>query len=425
MSSIRDYMLTRLSLDARTLACFRILLALLVLVEWCSHDMLNMAAATQNLELWSIPGVRLVGTVVTLVSILTFGFGYRTRWSALVLWLAYSLFHVSVTITDSHFIICVLLLFSVFLPLGRCVAFDDAMDRGSAENGKQQVDTISVVSIATAGLLVFALLTVFLLALVDYRELGGVFTATLVVAPVLTLAALLPTSLAKLRFWIVASLVMSLLLVALYQAINSGDPVHVLLLVLLASLFLTGAGWSSISERPTFQSRHDLRIYYDEPCGFCRKICFIFASFMLLGRCSIATAQSDQQAHTLLRENDSWVVFDSDGKYALCWAAVLLLMRASPLWRPLGYALTAIGMGTWGKPIYRLIGNARSILSYITARVLPYRRYRLDMTGFEKGLVAIWLLMLLLYYFGVFNIFGVVLPDSAAALGFDRSLSWL
>ncbi len=429
MASLQAFIQSRVALDSRTLACFRVLLALIVVIEWCSHALPESVAAVSHQALSIVTTWNLLGTIFLYVSALTFAVGYKSRISALLLWLTFSVLHAGFG-QGIDAIICGLLLFSVFVPLGRTASFDDAMDRGSCEDGRLRGESTAIRSIATAGLSLFALFAAVAVAChsqyFDARFALGQSNfglMAMVTAVVMIVVVCLPRRFALARFWIVAGVVAGLLLVTIGQSLSGSSLMPGFLLAVLALLFLNGEGWSWLGVRAINKRRHELRIYYDEPCGFCRKICFIFASFMLLGKCQIATAQSDEQAHTLLRENDSWVVFDHKGNYALCWAALLVLMRMSPLWRPIGWLLTIIGMGKWGQPIYRFIGSIRGSLSYLTARVLPYTPFRADLNLIEKLLLVVWFVVIVLYYTGLLGVLPDAFPQDLTAFGlFQRRL---
>ncbi|NNF17713.1 MAG: DUF393 domain-containing protein, partial [Gammaproteobacteria bacterium] len=136
-----------------------------------------------------------------------------------------------------------------------------------------------------------------------------------------------------------------------------------------------------------------LRIFYDEPCGFCRKICFLFRTFMMLGDARIAAAQSNDAVLKQLRKYDSWVVYDHNDQQYVRWRAVLLVMQHSPLLWPFGYVLVMLGMGKWGDPLYRLIGASRTFFSSLTSIVIPYRKLRYSMNAADYTMAIVWLLV--------------------------------
>jgi hypothetical protein len=189
-----------------------------------------------------------------------------------------------------------------------------------------------------------------------------------------------------------------------FLSLSSGAVAAVATLALLPS-----ALFDALGRRAFAVHRGGLRIYYDRDCGFCRKICLIFRTFFLLGDTPVRPAQDDPDVHDIMRRHDSWVVFDYDDTHAVRWHAVLLLLRRSLLFRPLGRLLTAVGMGRWCDWLYAAIGASRGFWSRITARLLPYRHVDVAPRRAAMALLGIWLAAVLLM-----NLWPGTLPDPAA-----------
>ena len=156
------------------------------------------------------------------------------------------------------------------------------------------------------------------------------------------------------------------------------------LIPLLPSLLFDRLSWWAAATH-----RAGLCIYYDRDCGFCRKICLLFRTFLLLGNTPILPIQDDPRAFAIMQEHNTWVVFDHDGKSYVRWHAVLLLLRRSLVFRPLGLALTTIGMGRWCDWLYGAIAASRGWWSSITRVVLPYRHIDPDLDIASRLLVAV------------------------------------
>lgn len=106
-----------------------------------------------------------------------------------------------------------------------------------------------------------------------------------------------------------------------------------------------------------------IRIYYDPDCGFCRAVANIFREFCLGPTAPVRPSNTDDKAHKLLQEHNSWVVFSPEGETYLKWEAVAYIMRQSPIFWIFG-ALTDLPF--LKKPmvgVYNLIGDNRHKLS--------------------------------------------------------------
>ena len=170
-----------------------------------------------------------------------------------------------------------------------------------------------------------------------------------------------------------------------------------------------------------------LRIYFDRDCGFCRKICLIFRTFFLLGDTPVTPAQEDAEAYANMQKFNTWVVYDYDDQIYIRWHAVLLLMRRSLLFRPLGLLLTAAGMGQWADRLYGAIASSRRWWSQATAILLPYRHISAESGTPANVLIGIWVGAMLLFNF--WSPFRLLLLESAGAhvvmSGFALNQNWL
>ncbi len=186
----------------------------------------------------------------------------------------------------------------------------------------------------------------------------------------------------------------------------SGTATVTLFCAAFAVLMPTGL-WNRIARQATQKHSNNLRIYYDRECGFCYKVCLLFRTFLLLGNTPIESAQSEPAVEKIMREHNSWVVYDRDGSCHLRWHAVLLLLRRSLLMRPIGRILTAIGMGYWGDFLYAIIAASRGVFSRLTVLILPLPSENRVTKNANRGLPIFWLVATL-----VANVYRALAPDS-------------
>lgn len=161
-------------------------------------------------------------------------------------------------------------------------------------------------------------------------------------------------------------------------------------------LFITARHWDLLAARlrPAAQVS---RIFYDGGCGFCRKTCLLLRAFCLDHRVPILPADQDPAALELLRRHNSWVVYDGAGAPHVRWDAVCQVAQASPLFGPFGR------IGRWpmaaamGEAVYGFIAANRPAFGRITARLLPYHEDR-GQLGWIGRLVAWAALVAILVY---------------------------
>lgn len=175
--------------------------------------------------------------------------------------------------------------------------------------------------------------------------------------------------------------------------------VHLGLIVALLVALIPTAGMDGLSKRARRFHGDELRIYFDEDCDFCNKICRLLRTFLLLGDTPIQPAQADPAAYSIMQRHDSWVVYDRDGQYYVRWHAVLLLMRRSVLTRPIGVLFDTLGMGRWCDWLYGAIASSRSFWSRLSAALLPYRRVNVESRVFPGIVICVWIGVVLAYNF--------------------------
>lgn len=75
--------------------------------------------------------------------------------------------------------------------------------------------------------------------------------------------------------------------------------------------------------------KRDIFIYYDADCSFCKKSVFLLRSFLALPKAILKPAQSDANACALMEKHNSWVVIDGDGQEHLQFDAARALFQNS------------------------------------------------------------------------------------------------
>ncbi len=289
--------------------------------------------------------------------------GYRTRWMAFVSWLLLVSLHARhpALAASADRLLAVLLLLAWFAPCAARYSVDAAL-AAALPPATDRSPASAVLSVqVTAAFFVSGLAA----------AVAGPLPAWGYAAMAASLLLVCPwrASVARLA----AMLVLGLAAVA---ASGPGALGWLAPAVALAAL-LPGAVWPVLQRwlaaRASPRQPGVLHIYYDRDCGFCFKTCLLLRTFLVLGEVPITPAQSVPAVHRLMQERNTWVVYDHDGSAFIRWHAVLLLVRRSPLFWPLGRLAAALGMGTWADGLYTLVAANRGRLSSLTRRLLALR----------------------------------------------------
>lgn len=157
---------------------------------------------------------------------------------------------------------------------------------------------------------------------------------------------------------------------------------------------LLGGGWWDRQVRRRDHGRH-LKIYYDEPCGFCLKSCLLLRHLLVLPRTEILPAQGSERAHALMQAQNSWVVIDGEDVAHTRWNAFVALLRHSLL---LGWTFRLAALPLWERPgnaVYDWVARHRGAFGTISAALLPMRAVRYFVPAWTQAFAAVVLVAVL------------------------------
>ncbi|MBX2839185.1 MAG: DUF393 domain-containing protein [Gammaproteobacteria bacterium] len=424
---------TVFSIDLRTLALFRVMLATLVLwdlllrsfdmkafytdsgvlprklwVEAVNIHHLSFHAANGNLW-WQI----LLFLAAAFFAFCLF-FGYRTRLMSMLTWLML----MSINNRNPYLmqggdqLIIVMSFWAMFLPIGARWSVDAALQphyKEDPNNHRFKPQNLQpYFSLATVAVLFQVLYLYFFTALLKngdawikdfdaafyavslqhfatpigewirqfpgFLKLGTVYVlAVEFIAPIIVLLPI---------FWpwlrIAGLLAMASLHVAFLLMLHIG--LFPLIDFMSLSLLIPGIVWVWWASKRKQDQRSGIVIYYDEDCGFCLKMCLILREFLLPNDVKILRAQNYTHIHTIMERENSWVVTDAQGNPYTHWQAMQFLFKQSWPFKPIGWVMSFppfMKIGSW---VYRWVATNRGTMGDITAVVLPYRKVSISPT---------------------------------------------
>jgi predicted DCC family thiol-disulfide oxidoreductase YuxK len=166
--------------------------------------------------------------------------------------------------------------------------------------------------------------------------------------------------------------------------------------------FLPEMFWDGLRERWATPKRRGLQIWYDGDCGFCKGMLRLIETFWLLPPHQVRPCQSDPAMHAMMRAEESWVLIAPDGRRHLRFDAVLEAMRLSPLLRPVSWPLRVPPLRALGNALYRRVahdrGSAAKWLFFMRER--PLRALPGSRLGFAIDALA----AVLLWYVLLWNV---------------------
>lgn len=139
------------------------------------------------------------------------------------------------------------------------------------------------------------------------------------------------------------------------------------------------------------EERGKLRLYFDGGCDFCRKTALIFRALTLPAYVPIAPAQDEPAIHAQMVEEKSWVVIDPRGQAHYRTEAVATALSYSPAFRWLAPILRAAPVQRLGDTIYRAVERNRPWLSQAVSGI-RFRPNPLRLGGLGNLLAVFFLL---------------------------------
>ena len=441
---------TIFSIDLRSLALMRVILALLILLDlllrsqamslfytdsgvlprskWLqvNHEWYFSLHAASG-ELWWQAALFILAAVFAIGLLI----GYRTRLMNILSWLLFaSLINRNGMILQGGDILLVVMCFwGMFLPLGAKWSVDAALHSQHEHNPNQirfqPSDAQLYFSAATVAVIFQVLFLYIFTALLktgapwrfpfeaaqytleiqhfttpignwlkQFTWILPASAAYVIIAEFLgPLLVLLPLK------WPITRIIGLLMLASLHVSFML--LLHIGLFPLIDFMSLTvlipSALWIFLANRRNKSQSNKIIMYYDQDCGFCLKMCLVLREFLLPDTVKILRAQDYDDIYAIMERENSWVISDGDEKTYIHWSAMAFLFSQSWPFKPIGWLMKLSPFMWIGNQIYYWVATNRGTMGNITARTLPYRAVKLKPTIIGQLLAAYFLCVIVIF----------------------------
>ncbi|MEL6927287.1 MAG: hypothetical protein AAFO95_01475, partial [Cyanobacteria bacterium J06600_6] len=89
--------------------------------------------------------------------------------------------------------------------------------------------------------------------------------------------------------------------------------------------------WNLLYKRIYSQAIAGLKINYDRDCGFCKKIVYLLRTFLILPGIPLLEAQDNPVVYEDMEKHNSWVIEDYRGQRYFKWYGIAYVVSISPL----------------------------------------------------------------------------------------------
>lgn len=445
-------------LDVRSLALLRICLAALLLIDLWSRS-LNLLAHYSDVGVlprtllinefldpweWSVhlisgqtlfqAGLFLVAAIAAIALLI----GYRTQLFVVISWiLLVSLHHRNgIVLNQGDTVLRVLLFWSMFLPLGAAYSVDSALDQTSNSRPKRILSTASIAFIFQLCFVYwFAALLKddyvwwdvssaadYALSLDFMRTRFGEFLLNF---PILLTFGTFVTLWIELLgpfllFVPIKVFVFRLLAITLFCGLHIGFAAG---LHLALFPFICMAGWLALipsevwnwaGQKNDLKALSKIEIYYDQDCGFCKKVVYLIRTFFILSDATIQPAQTDPDIEQMMSTMNSWVVRGIDQETYIRFNAIAYLAACSPVLKLVAPLLKTPFLLAAGNRFYKWIANHRRQASILTTP-LKFQPLHTDLPLFQQVCVLAVLGMVTLWNLNTVDPASVTVPAKAEA----------
>ncbi|MBD1860261.1 MULTISPECIES: DCC1-like thiol-disulfide oxidoreductase family protein [Trichocoleus] len=124
-------------------------------------------------------------------------------------------------------------------------------------------------------------------------------------------------------------------------------------------VFIPSEVWDSWGKRLYTPERAGLRIYYDSECGFCKKVVHLLRTFLLLPNIPLLMAQEDPTIFADMQTYNSWVVVDWQERRHYKFEAIAYICSLSPVFKFLTPVLRWRPVMSVGTKFYETVASNR------------------------------------------------------------------
>jgi uncharacterized membrane protein YphA (DoxX/SURF4 family) len=136
--------------------------------------------------------------------------------------------------------------------------------------------------------------------------------------------------------------------------------------------FLPSSFWNNWRKRLQTPEREGLQIYYDADCGFCKKVVYLIRTFLILPGTPLLTAQDYPDIYADMQTYNSWVIVDWQGNRRFKFDGIIYVVSLSPVFRLLVSLLAWQVVSTAGTKFYEAIASNRKVAGNFT-KPFPFR----------------------------------------------------
>ena len=188
--------------------------------------------------------------------------------------------------------------------------------------------------------------------------------------------------------------------------------------------FLPSWFWDNVSRLGADPRREAVRVYYDQECGFCRKVVLLIQTFLAFELEQFAPAQRDKRLFEELEAHNSWIVVDYSGQHHHHYDGLVYLLSLIFPFKIICPLLRCRPACTVGNALYQGVANHRDKAGYVM-RFVQYHPVTIYNSRLQHIVASFFLLYVFLWNFRPLDEEGAgrLLPSQLNWIGASTGMS--
>lgn len=463
----KENILKRLfGIDLRSLALFRVLVSLILLGD-LSIRLADLVAHYTDwgaiprlavIENWWRPGYfslhmmsgelgfQIAFFALHFIAVFCLLIGFHTRLAGLLSWLLLISLHTRnpIILQGGDILIRCVLFFANFLPMGARYSVDHAMSLKLPLKKEESSETQTVFSPASAGILLqvafMYVFTAFLKSGKEWYPDGTAIEYALAIEQFTKPMGSWMRSLPQFMHWATLStwwfeLVGPIFLfspifflplrwlaiggfVGLHFGLFTSMELGIFPWISVASMapFIPGESWDWLERCFRKRIKKNASAFYDDDCGFCKRMVLLLREFLLVEDVSFQPAQSVKQIQAAMERERSWVVVGENATKHFGYDGILKVAESSILVRHLVPLFSLKMFRIPGNIGYRFVANRRAFFGRVFS-LLKFKSLTLGIPKFFHGVSLFFLLLVFWWNVSTIKKWEVPFPDSLEWVG--------
>ncbi len=161
-------------------------------------------------------------------------------------------------------------------------------------------------------------------------------------------------------------------------------------------VFLPSDFWDWLTQKLQYKQITSIKIYYNPDSSTYQKILYLLSCFLFLPRELVISAKTKPEIYTAIKTSNSWLLLEDKGNQYIQFQALIYMCHLSPIFRPLTLVFSLPIITTIGKNKCAELNNINSNIHQLISR-LKYRPIQVYPANYQNILALLFLAFVLIW----------------------------